>query len=56
MVRCNFCKKDIGPGTGKMFIYKEGRILHLCSSKCEKNAIGLKRNPANVRWTQQVEE
>lgn len=52
MVRCTFCDDDIERGTGIMFIKKDGKILHLCSKKCERNMLVLKRKPINVKWVQ----
>jgi large subunit ribosomal protein L24e len=48
--RCSFCRKDIELGTGKMFVKKDGTVLHFCSSKCEKNRLKLKRVPRKVTW------
>jgi len=48
--RCSFCKKDIEPGRGKMFVKKDGAVLYFCSSKCEKNMLKLKRAPRKVTW------
>ena len=48
---CSFCGEVIDPGTGKMFIRRDGAIFYFCSSKCENNA-GLGRVPRRVRWTQ----
>jgi len=53
MSNCSFCGKSIERGTGKMFVFKSGKILHFCSSKCEKNMLKLKRKPHNVRWTKE---
>jgi len=39
MVNCDFCGKEIQPGTGKMYIKKDGTVFHFCSSKCEKAQI-----------------
>ncbi|MEA1993196.1 MAG: 50S ribosomal protein L24e [Euryarchaeota archaeon] len=50
---CSFCGKEIEPGTGKMYIKKDGTVYTFCSSKCEKNMIGLKRKPRKVRWTKE---
>lgn len=47
--KCSFCRNSIPPGTGKMFVKKDGTIYYFCSSKCEKNAM-LGRNPARVKW------
>ncbi len=50
MVKCSFCRKDIEPGTGKMFVTKEGKVIHFCSMKCEKNKNKLKRIPRKLGW------
>ncbi len=33
---CDFCKKELKKGTGKMFVFNSGKITFFCSSKCEK--------------------
>ncbi len=48
--RCSFCREDIEPGTGKMFVKKDGNVLQFCSRKCEKNMLKLKRSPRKVNW------
>ncbi len=48
---CSFCSRRIEPGTGKMFVKRDGSVLYFCSSKCEKNMLKLGRNPRRVRWT-----
>lgn len=48
---CSFCGQDIEPGTGKMYVKKDGTRYHFCSGKCQKNLVGLKRVNRNVRWT-----
>lgn len=50
--KCTFCGVEIEPGTGKMYIKKDGTIFHFCSSKCEKNQVKLKRVPRRVEWTE----
>ena len=50
MAKCNFCKRSIEPGTGKIFVTKEGAMINICSTKCEKNMRKLKRNPAHLKW------
>ena len=35
MVECSFCGKEITPGTGKMYVKKDGTIFNFCSSKCQ---------------------
>jgi len=53
MPRCDFCRKHIEPGTGKMFVRKDGKVFDFCSSKCEKNMLKLKRKPRTTRWTKE---
>src|SRR3989304_3414521 len=40
---CSFCGNDIEPGTGKMFIRRDGTGYFFCSSKCERNLLDLGR-------------
>ncbi|MCK4310479.1 MAG: 50S ribosomal protein L24e [Methanomicrobia archaeon] len=49
---CSFCGKEIEPGTGMMYVRKDGTVFTFCSSKCERNMIKLKRKPRKVKWTQ----
>ena len=51
MAKCSFCGDDIEKGTGKMYVKKDGKILHFCSRKCEKNMLKLKRKPTKLKWT-----
>lgn len=51
MYKCEFCKLNMEPGTGKMYIKKDGRIMYFCSTKCEKNLMKLDRKPRTTRWT-----
>lgn len=50
-MECTFCGEEIQKGTGKMFVKTDGKVLHFCSNKCEKNMLKLKRKPINVKWT-----
>jgi len=34
---CSFCGVTLEPGTGKMFVKKDGTIFYFCSTKCENN-------------------
>ncbi|MBW2977619.1 50S ribosomal protein L24e [Candidatus Woesearchaeota archaeon] len=56
MAKCSFCKKDIEKGTGKMYVKKDGKILHFCKRKCEKNMFKLKRKPGSLKWTKPKSE
>ncbi len=49
---CAFCGREIEPGTGKMYVMKNGTVLYFCSSKCQKNMIHLGRVPRRIRWTE----
>ncbi|HVO77256.1 MAG TPA: 50S ribosomal protein L24e, partial [Methanomassiliicoccales archaeon] len=48
---CSFCGKEIEPGTGKMFIKKDGTVFLFCSNKCSKNMIDMERIPRRTTWT-----
>jgi len=50
MTSCNYCGYDMRPGTGKLFVKKDGKVLNICSSKCYKN-MNLGREPKNLKWT-----
>ena len=50
MVECTFCGKEIEKGTGKIYVYKSGKIVNFCSMKCEKNLLKLNRKPENFKW------
>ncbi len=49
---CTFCGLEIEPGTGKMYVRKDGTVYHFCSSKCQKNLVKLKRVPRRTEWTE----
>jgi len=51
MVKCLFCGNMIEPGTGKIFVFKDGKTNNFCSGKCEKNLIKLKRKPITTKWS-----
>lgn len=48
---CSFCGGDIEPGTGKLYIKKDGTKYWFCSHKCQVNMVDLKRVNRNVKWT-----
>ena len=50
--KCSFCYRDIEPGTGKMYVKKDGSVFNFCTNKCYKNMIELKRIPRTTAWTE----
>ena len=48
---CSFCGDAIEPGTGKLYVRKDGSVFNFCSNKCQKNNIGLGRVSRRTRWT-----
>ncbi|MFQ5919174.1 MAG: 50S ribosomal protein L24e [Thermoplasmata archaeon] len=48
---CTFCGNDIEPGTGKMYVRRDGNVHFFCSGKCQKNQLDLGRVGRKVRWT-----
>src|SRR5512137_905287 len=52
---CTFCGDEIEPGTGRMYIKKDGVIYNFCSSKCFKNLVVLGRVPRRTTWTRYYE-
>lgn len=52
---CTFCGDEIEPGTGRMYVKKDGVIYHFCTSKCFKNMIQLGRVPRRTTWTRYYE-
>ena len=50
MSKCSFCSQNMEKGTGKSYVQTDGRILHFCSSKCERNMLKLKRKARNLKW------
>jgi len=48
---CSFCGAEIEPGTGKMYVLRDGTIHFFGSGKCQKNFLKLKRIPLRTRWT-----
>ncbi len=47
---CSFCGEQIEPGTGKMYVRRDGTIFYFCSTKCQNN-YSLRRVPRRVEWT-----
>jgi ribosomal protein L24E len=50
MSKCTFCNKDMPRGTGKIYVYKNGKIAYFCTLKCEKHAVKLKHKAREQKW------
>ena len=48
---CTFCGAEIEPGTGRMYVKRDGVVYNFCSSKCFKNLVELGRVPRRTTWT-----
>ena len=48
---CSFSGEEIEPGTGMMFVRKDGSIMWFKNSKARKNMVKLRRNSRQVKWT-----
>lgn len=53
-MKCSFSGKEIPPGTGKMYVKKDGTILWFASSKAQKNMMKLGRKANKTRWTEEA--
>lgn len=49
-MKCSYCNSEINPGTGKIYVKKDGTTYNLCSSKCEKNMLKLGRKSTKMKW------
>jgi len=47
MPKCVYCGKDYEFPKGLTLVMKDGKVNHLCSSKCRKNMLMKRRK---VRW------
>jgi len=48
---CSFCGGNIEPGTGRLYVRKDGMTYNFCSSKCFKNLVVMRRLPRETEWT-----
>lgn len=53
---CSFCGEPIEPGTGMLYIKKDGTQFAFCSSKCRRNKVDLGREPRYEKWTRSYEK
>ncbi len=53
MVKSSFSGKEIPPGTGVMYVKKDGKVLYFLNRKEEKNMLKLGRKPRTTAWTEE---
>ncbi len=56
VTKCSFCNSVIEPGSGLMYVKRDGTVLYFCSSKCKKNMLKLRRKPSKVKWARKTAE
>jgi len=49
--QCSFCAREIEPGTGMMFVRRDGTVFHFCTSSCRKQQLHLHRVGHRFKWT-----
>jgi large subunit ribosomal protein L24e len=49
--QCSFCAQEIEPGTGAMFVKRDGTVFHFCSGSCRKQQLHLGRVGHRFKWT-----
>ncbi|MDD5254274.1 MAG: 50S ribosomal protein L24e [Candidatus Nanoarchaeia archaeon] len=55
MAKCSFCGANLEKGTGKMYVFKSGKISYFCTNKCERNQLNLNRKSRKFKWTESYE-
>ena len=53
---CSFSHEEIEPGTGMMYIKRDGSVYWFKDSKARKNMLKLKRNARRLKWTRRYEK
>jgi len=48
---CSFCAREIEPGTGMMFVKRDGTVFNFCTSSCRKQQLHLGRVGHRFKWT-----
>lgn len=49
--QCTFCAGEVEPGTGTMFVKRDGSVFFFCSSSCRKQQLHLGRVGHRLKWT-----
>ena len=53
--QCSFCAREIEPGTGTIFVKRDGTVYQFCSSSCRKQQLHLGRIGHRFKWTRAYE-
>ena len=53
---CSLPHAEIAPGTGLMYVKRDGSVFWFKDSKARKNMLKLKRNPRRPKWTRRYEK
>lgn len=48
---CSFCGNPIEPGTGKMFIKKDGSVFYFDNARCQSSLLDKGRLARRLKWT-----
>jgi len=49
--QCSFCAGEVEPGTGTMFVKRDGSVFWFCTSSCRKQQLHLGRVGHRLKWT-----
>ena len=49
--QCSFCAGEVEPGTGTMFVKRDGTVFYFCSGSCRKQQLHLGRVGHRLKWT-----
>jgi large subunit ribosomal protein L24e len=49
--QCSFCAGEVEPGTGTMFVKRDGTVFFFCSGSCRKQQLHLGRVGHRLKWT-----
>ncbi len=49
--QCSFCAGEVEPGTGTMFVKRDGTVFYFCSASCRKQQLHLGRVGHRLKWT-----
>lgn len=49
--QCSFCAREIEPGTGSMYVKRDGTVFTFCSSSCRRQQLDLGRVGHRFKWT-----